>query len=33
MGCEFIQGYLLSKPVPAAQFAELFSRNRDKLLS
>ena len=31
MGCEFIQGYLLSKPVRAAQFAELFKRNRDRV--
>jgi len=29
MGCDFIQGYLISKPVPAAQFAEVFTRSRD----
>jgi cyclic di-GMP phosphodiesterase Gmr len=33
MGCDFIQGYLISKPAPAAQFAEVFVRNRDLLLS
>ncbi len=29
MGCDFIQGYLISKPVPPAQFAEVFRRSRD----
>jgi len=29
MGCEFIQGYLISKPVPPPQFVEVFTRNRD----
>jgi len=33
MGCDFIQGYLISKPAPAAQFAEVFVHNRELLLA
>ncbi|MDR3004609.1 MAG: EAL domain-containing protein [Acidovorax sp.] len=28
-GCDYYQGYLCSKPVPAAEFAQLLSRNAD----
>ena len=28
IGCDFIQGYLLSKPVPPAELIELLARNR-----
>jgi diguanylate cyclase (GGDEF)-like protein/PAS domain S-box-containing protein len=31
MGCDFIQGYLISKPVPAPEFVEVFTRTRDAL--
>jgi hemerythrin-like metal-binding protein len=31
MGCEFGQGYLFSKPVPADQFEEILKRDRDKI--
>jgi EAL domain-containing protein (putative c-di-GMP-specific phosphodiesterase class I) len=29
MGCDFIQAYLISKPAPAQQFAEVFARSRE----
>ena len=33
IGCDFIQGYLLSKPVPAAELIEVLARNRAATLS
>lgn len=33
IGCDFIQGYLLSKPVPAAELIEVLARNRAATLA
>jgi cyclic di-GMP phosphodiesterase Gmr len=33
IGCDFIQGYLLSKPLPAIELVELLARNRESAFS